>query len=201
VYKTIQPPFSLDFFQMSRRDLVEYFAWFQDILGVRTRELESVVRETSGFELWNATFERSSLGSLGNWFATSVTTRPRTSAELEHLNLQSVSDFGVSAFELTNESFSFAIDIGMYFARTLMRTHPQVTWKQFLNNKRFADYGQPVLVGFGSVPLNPVRIGVTLGYGLTTGREGSERLCEVFDYWSARATIENQTAQHPSRTS
>jgi hypothetical protein len=41
------------------------------------------------------------------------------------------------------------MDIGMYFSQVLMKNYPSLKWEQPLGNKRFADYDQPCLVGFG----------------------------------------------------
>jgi hypothetical protein len=85
--------------------------------------------------------------------------------------------------ELTNHSFSLAMDVGMYLARTFERNHPGSAWTQFLNNKKFADHGQPVLTGFGPVPLNPIQLAVTLAYGLALKKQTGKRLRAIFEYW------------------
>jgi hypothetical protein len=112
----------------------------------------------------------------------------RTSEEMAELKLRG--DLLVSApgVDLTNRSFSLAIDVGLYLAGTLERAYPQLGWKQFLDNKKFADYGQPVLTGFGQVPLNPIRIAVTLAYGLASGKQTGNRLREIFDYWTKQVS-------------
>ena len=88
--------------------------------------------------------------------------------------------------ELTERTFSLAMDIGMYLGRVLLANFPSLRWEQFLGSKKFADYGQPIITGFGPVPLNPVRIAVTLAYGLAKARGPSKRLREVYDYWAQR---------------
>jgi hypothetical protein len=125
---------------------------------------------------------------LGEWFAAEVSTRPHTKEEIAELQASSPMLSSPSPVQLTNRSLSLAIDVGMYFARTLERTYPQLTWKQFLDNKRFVDYGQPVLIGFGPVPLNPVRVAITLAYGIARGTKSGKRLGEIFDYWAHQVT-------------
>lgn len=183
-YEIIQPPFTLKFREMSKQELIKYAAWFHGIVDDRVSELEAAVRATLGYESWMATSKRESLVTLGEWFAGEVKTRPRTPEEIAEL--KSRGDLLVSAPEadLTNRSFSLAIDVGMYVARTFERNYQQLSWEQFLDNKKFADYGQPVLTGFGPVPLNPIRIAVTLAYGLASGKQTGRRLTEIFDYWS-----------------
>jgi hypothetical protein len=57
-------------------------------------------------------------------------------------------------------------------------------WDQPLRNEKFSDYGQPVIMGFGSVPLNPVRIVVMLAYGIANKKQGGRRLRELYDTWA-----------------
>lgn len=142
------------------------------------------LRSTLGYESWVATYEPASLDLLGVWFAAEVAVRPRSQNEIAELQSRSALLASPPGVDLTNRSFSLAIDVGMYFARTLERAHPQLTWKQFTDDKQFADYGQPVLVGFGKVPLNPVRIAVTFAYGIAARKQTGKRLRELFSYWS-----------------
>jgi len=174
---------------MSKGELSDYARWFHGIADERMSELAAAVRATPGCESWVATFKPESLQSLGEWFANSIETRPRTPDELAELKLRG--DLLLSGYDvdLTNRSFSLAVDVGIYLARTFERAYPHLVWKQFLDDRRFADYGQPVLTGFGQVPLNPVRIAVTLAYGLASGKRTGNRLREIYDYWSNRVSI------------
>jgi hypothetical protein len=90
----------------------------------------------------------------------------------------------IPAEELTNRTFSLPMDIGMYFSQVLMKNYPSLKWEQPLGNKRFADYGQPCLVGFGPVSPNPVRIGHVFAHGLADKTYTGKRLREVYDYWA-----------------
>jgi hypothetical protein len=188
-YQTIQPPFTLKFHEMSKEELNDYARWFHGIADERISELEKAVQATPGYESWTATFKPESLEALGSWFAKSVETRPRTPDEMAELKLRG--EFLVSGYEvdLTNRSFSIAFDVAMYLARTFEHRYPDLVWQQFLNDKRFADYGQPVLTGFGNVPLNPVRIAVTLAYGLASGKQSGNKLREIYAYWSDRVSM------------
>jgi hypothetical protein len=187
MYETIQPPFTLKFREMSKQELGDYGRWFHASVQQRISLLEEAVRATPGYQTWTTTYQRDSLDTLGDWFAAEVSTRPRTKEEMAELQASSALLSSPPPVELTNRSFSLAIDVGMYFARTLERAYPQLTWKQFLDNKRFADYGQPVLTGFGPVPLNPVRVAITLAYGIADGKRSGKRLGEMFDYWGGLA--------------
>lgn len=186
-YTTTQPPFTLKFREMSKQELRDYFRWFFDILPKRIFELTDAVRQTPGFEMWQPDKTADSLGGLGKWFAGQVETRQRTSEELQEITVQSAYPIQIPDEELTNRTFSLAMDVGMYFSQVLVNNHPSLRWEQLLNDKKYVDYGQPVLVGFGSVPLNPVQIAITLAYGLVSKKQSEKRLRELYDYWSRQA--------------
>lgn len=185
-YATIQPPFTLEFREMSKQELEDYFRWFLDLVPQRTNELAGAVRQSPGFEAWQPDGTSASLDALGEWFAGQVATRPRTLGERREIANRSSFPIEVSKEELTNRTFSLAMDIGMYLAQVLLKQCPSLRWEQPLRNENFADYGQPVLVGFGRVPLNPVRIAVTLAYGLVSKDRSGKRLRELYDDWSDR---------------
>lgn len=170
---------------MPKFELRRYFDWFVGTIPERIAELTKEVREISEFKDWEPDFSPSSLDALGLWFAKQVGTRERTEAELQKIRDQGP-QFGIeSKSELTNRTFSLAMDIGMYFGQLMLTNHPSLRWDQRNSNKRFAHYGQPVLVGFeGGVPLNPVHIAVTLAYGLAKKRKSGQRLRELYEHWS-----------------
>jgi hypothetical protein len=185
-YSTIQPPFTLKLRDMPKKELHQYYQWFMDILPHRLDELVAAVNETPGFESWHADYTPASLETLGKWFAENVETRSRTQDELRAIKERLVFPMDIPTEELTDRTFSLAMDIGMYFSQVLLKNYPSLRWEQPLGNKRFADYGQPCLVGFGPVSANPVRIGHVFAHGLADKKYTSKRLREVYDYWAQR---------------
>ena len=185
-YTTIQPPFRLKLQEMPRKELERYFQWFMDVLPQRVNELAGAVRETAGFETWQPDCTPASLDALGEWFAGQVQARNRTQEELQAIRDRLVFPMDIPSEELTNRTFSLGMDIGMYFSQVFMKNYSSLKWKQPLGNKRFADYAQPLLTGFGPVSLNPVRISVTLAYGLASKNKTGKRLREVYDYWAQK---------------
>lgn len=183
-YQIMQPPFTLKFRELSKRELNEYFQWFFEVSSQRVDQLQKAVNSSPGFEDWRPNFTTSSLGPLGRWFATSVNIRRRTEEEIAELRGRSKFPIEIPNEELTNETFSIAVDVGIYLAEVLRRNHPTLRWEQPLGNKRDIDYGQPVLVGFGPVPFNPIRMVITLAYGLAQGKRTGEGLIELYEIWS-----------------
>ena len=169
---------------MSKQELKDYFQWFFGVLPQRTQELAEAVKQTPGFETWQPNQTAASLERLGEWFSAQVEMRQRTPEERHEISNHSAYPIEVPGEELTNRTFSLAMDVGMYLSQVFQKNHPSLRWEQPLNNKHFADYGQPVLVGFGSVPFNPVAIAVTLAYGIASKNRTSKRLRELYDYWS-----------------
>jgi hypothetical protein len=183
-YATIQPPFTLKFREMPKKELTDYFAWFRNIQPQRLDELANAVKQTPGFEAWKADFTPASLDRMGEWFAEQIKTRLRTEEEILQIRDQSSIPIEIPGEELTNRTFSLAMDIGMYFSQVLLKNHPTLQWEQQFGNKKDADYGQPVLVGFGPVAFNPVRLMVTLAYGVVSKKKTGKSLRELYDIWA-----------------
>lgn len=183
-YTTIKPPFTLNFREMSKKELKEYFDWFQSSLSGRLDILRNAVRETSGFANWQADLTPDSLIVLGDWFATQVEIRPRTPEEIQAIENRQPHPIAVPREELTDRTFSLAMDIGMYLSQVFLKSYPTLRWEQPLGNKKDADFGQPVLVGFGAVPLNPVWILVTHAYGVAGKSSSVKSLGALYAIWS-----------------
>jgi hypothetical protein len=130
-----------------------------------------------------------SIAFLGRWFAAQVETRLRTPKEREDLVKHSLPGINLPVLELADRTFSLAFDVGVYFGESLRFTYRRLQWEQFLGEKLFVDYGQPILTGLGRVPLNPFRIVSTFAYGIATGEQREDRLSEVYSHWRARAAI------------
>jgi hypothetical protein len=47
-YSTIKPPFTLKFWDMSKKELREYFEWFQEMIPQRINILATTVKGTPG---------------------------------------------------------------------------------------------------------------------------------------------------------
>jgi hypothetical protein len=185
-YRTIQPPFTLRFREMSKPDLRAYYEWFMQVRPERIAELEAVVREEPSHRGWAADGSRASLSALGQWFFDEVETRPRTPEEIKAIRSQSSYPIDIPANELTNRTFSLAMDIGMYIGKVVETNVAGVSWDQPLKDKKFVDYGQPVIVGLGPVPFNPVRVVITTAYGIANKQYTGEALVELYDVRTAK---------------
>jgi|SRR5271166_559675 len=183
-YNSVQPPFTLKLRDMPKKELNRYFLWFMDVIPQRMKELVGAVKQTPGFETWQADYTPTSLDRLGDWFACQVETRSRTQEELQAIKDRLAFQVDISGQELTNGTFSLAMDVGMYFSQVLLKNYPGLRWEQPLNDKKFADYGQPVLIGFSNAPLNPVRIAIVLARSIANKKQTGSRLRELYNVWS-----------------
>jgi len=186
-YQLISPPCSLNFVGLSKQDIKKFNEWFIAELPTRIAILESCVKASAGYESWVANFDSTSLVTLGDWFASQVETRDRTASELREMEAGLRFPIDISTNELTDEVVSKAMDVGMYFGEVLLKNHPALRWDFKTESKKFADYGQPVIVGVGAAILNPVRIALTMAYGVVAGTQSGSRLSQVYQFWSGKA--------------
>lgn len=169
---------------MPKKELETYRAWFHEVMPERIAELTKAVKSTSGFESWEADETAGSLEKLGEWFERQVESRRNTQEEMNEIQSKLTFPIDIPEEGLTNRSFSLAMDIGMYFGRVVLKNLSGTRWDQPLKNKNFADYGQLVIMGFGTVPLNPVRVLVMTAYGIS--RKQPARLRDLYEVWSKK---------------
>jgi hypothetical protein len=187
-YSIIQPPFTLKFREMSARELSGYRKWFFEVMPSRISELQNAINSSQeSFGSWKPDYSVASINVLGIWFWHQVETRPRTPEEIAEIRGQTPFDFDVSENELTNRTFSLAMDCGMYLGETLRYHYPHLEWQQPRRSKRDVDYGQLVLSGFGRTVLNPVGNCVVFCYAASKGRRTGDSFSQMFERWSRYA--------------
>jgi hypothetical protein len=180
-YKLIDPPF-LDFRERSKKELDAYRYWFVESILQRIAELTRAVKTSPGFETWEPDSSVSSFEQLGQWFERQVETRARTSTEMDRSRATLRFPVDVPSENLTDRTTSLAFDAGMYFALVVLNNLPGTRWDMPLKNERFADYGQPVIIGFGAVPLNPARTILMTACGVA--RKQPAHFAELYETWA-----------------
>jgi hypothetical protein len=184
-YSVIQPPFTLDFQQMSRSELLAYRDWFHSVSRDRIAQLAAAMNASEGFECWTADFTPKSLAPLSQWFRTQAATRERTPDEIAEIRGGLAFPIEISTQELTNRTYSLAMDIAFYFAEVILTNIPGTRWDQPLRGKTLADYGQPVLVGLRPVPINPVRVMIVIARGFADGSKPDDAIPKLYERWVA----------------
>lgn len=187
-YKPFTAPPGTSLREVSREQLIAYYDWFMQNKTPRIAEVAALIADAPGFKTWRPDHSPDSLTNLGNWMEGEVTLRPKTREEIADERQHLLFNVDAPDTVLTDRTFSIACDVGMYLGETLVRNHNHVEWAHCLADKRAADYGHPVLVGFGRNSVNPIRLTLVLAYGIGNGTQGGTRLRELYDYWSARAT-------------
>ncbi len=185
-YSIIQCPFALHVKEMSKKELRAYFRWFMEMIPIRTNVLAEAVFRTPGYESWKPDFNPDSLGPLGDWFFAHVETRPRTKEEIQRIQGRLRFPVPISDWDLTDQTFSLAIDIGMYLGQVFLHNDSSLRWGQVFGGKRFIDYGQPVIVEFVFGPCNPVRLMKVLASSFADRSETGGGLREIYDIWSSK---------------
>lgn len=183
IYEIIAPPFSLQFRELPKKELKAYFQWFLEVLPERLDILILAVKSTKGFEHWISDYSNESLNDLGEWFVQHVETRKRTHNEMMEIKNNLSFPIDVPDNELTNRTFSLAFDVSMYVSQVFLKNYPELKWSQEFGSKNNADYGQPVLGGFGSRLFNPVRMLVTFSYGAADKENLGKDLRELYEVW------------------
>lgn len=167
-YTLASPPFTLQFMTMKKEELQGYYDWYMEQIPKRIVILEAAVQSTSGFEDWVATKNPESLKQLGQWYST-VAKRKKDG-------------------DLTLQTYSIALDIGMYMSQVMLAFIPGTSWHLELNDlKDFAHYGRPSIAGFTNGYFIPSRFMVVLGQGLAKGIKNGNRLYELFTIWKEYA--------------
>jgi hypothetical protein len=186
---TIRPgtnysPNSGIFLEMDKKKLKEFYQWFMASLPYCIEELMQLVANTPGFENWDADDSPNSLDGLGAWFATKVRKREFTSEEIEAIKSKLMTPIEFVTWDLTDETKSLALYVGMYYGEVALKNNPLLKWEQLLGSKKFADYGQPILNGEGVVPINPVRVAHSIACGFAGGARDGGELRKAYAYWA-----------------
>lgn len=186
-YQTISPQCTLKFREMAKPELLSYYKWFMDCMPERIAALQDAINGTIGFENLILDLTPESLVTLGNWFAIQVETRKRTLDECAEIFLKAPDWFqsvAIEDFNLTNKTFSIAIDIGMYLSLVFLKNNSTLKWHHIITgSKKNVDYGQPVIEGFGQKVFNPVRVTIAMAYGIARKTHTGARLPEIYNIW------------------
>ncbi|WP_157683025.1 hypothetical protein [Burkholderia ubonensis] len=182
-FSTSYSPVTMAFISMTKAELKKFYEWFMLNLPYCIEELMQLVRTTPGFEDWYPDCTPDSLGTLGAWLERKVQRRDLTAEEIKSIRAGLTRPIEIAEWDLTDETKSLALYVGMYYGEVALKNNPMLKWEQQMGNKRLADFGQPVIIGPGIVPINPVRIANSIAYGLVDGTKKGGQLREVYDYW------------------
>jgi len=158
MYTLFTLPHGFDFENLTRKQATENLRAFVDRIPERMQQLEQVV----GMEVpeWKADLSDASLPPLGEWYARHVEERPVTEKELAEYRAKMGSQWQLLAdvkMELTKESYSYGIDIGIYVGECIRFRCPNAEWIVGPGPKSYVNYNMPALTGFGLDEYVPIR--------------------------------------------
>jgi hypothetical protein len=185
-YVPPNPPISKHPRQLSKSEARRFFDWFMEQIPIRTDQLLRLVTSHEGHSSWTLDFSVDSLDALGSWYAENVETRPRTETEIDAIYSSAPAWFRqveVEEWELTDRTFSFAYDVGVYFGEVLRRSIDGVEWALKTNAPSSVDYHLPILRQSGSLDCCPLHLMTVYAYGIARGSRGPERLRQLYDVW------------------
>jgi hypothetical protein len=187
-YSKVTPPLALTYNMIlrsrSKDELNAYYKWYLENIPVRIKILTEAIHTSPGFEQWHPNIKPQSLKRLGDWFYENAKRRPLTQNEKEYIISRQLFPIEVQESIITWETLSIAIDVGMYLGQVFRKQFRFLQWIQMLDDKRDADYGQPVLAYFGENRLNPSRIACVLAVKFTWQKEKGDRLLKVYEHWA-----------------
>lgn len=186
MYTIISPPFTLKFTSMSKEDLSAYYSWVMNNKSERLSILAETVSSTPGYSSWKNDFTRDSLLVLGRWFYENIEVTKRSVLDRLKAKLVLKNNVTIENLKLTNKTYSLAFDVGLYLASVFIKEHPQLQWIHNIHTRKDdADYGQPVLNGFGKLVFNPIRKMVITAYAFVKKSKTPSSILELYSLWES----------------
>jgi hypothetical protein len=185
MYEPIVFPISGALRDMDKKSIQGFFEWFVATIPSRIKVLENAVRSGPTTKAWKADSSPASLQQLGEWYVKHVTTRQRTSAEVSAMRQRLTIPVEIEGWDLDEPTYSLAVDVGIYLGEVLRTGCEKLKWGVIVKDKRFVDYGCPVITGFGRAVMNPVRICAVLARGAVRGSANGDRLFELYKTWKS----------------
>ena len=172
---------------MGRANAKQYFEWFQEQIPIRITVVQEYIKSFPNYHDWEANLTPISLEVLGSWFIDRITTRLRSKDEIDSIYVNAPGWFKnleVPEYDLSIMTESLCIDMGMYLSQVIVHKNEKLHWEMITRPKRHIDYHQPVLLGQGKVPCNPVRLVRVYAYKIANGNLQKEGLKELYEIWS-----------------
>jgi hypothetical protein len=169
-----------------------YFDWFLENIETRIAALGEAIVETGSSDWLDGT--PASLTRLGDWLERSIVVAKKgaeqKSQEIEALPpvLRKIGESVVEDWDLTPESLSIAVDVGIYLGEVFRRNLSEVEWVLCNRPKSNVSFHQPVLRGFGKRTLDPIRGTVGIAFGMARGDQNVAELERGFRMWSEQVS-------------
>ena len=171
---------------LSKEEAKQYFDWFLQQIPIRITQLNEYINKSTEYENWTPDNSPESLIQLGEWFSKKISTRVRTHDEIQEIYSNLGKFQGVITIpenDLSHESFSLAIDIGMYLSQVLLNNVPGLHWELMSKPKNSFFYNHPVIKSTGKMICDPINLSIVFAYGLIKRTCQASRLKEIYEIW------------------
>ena len=182
IYDFVNPPSSLDFTNMAKPEIKEYYRWVLENIPTRVCLLEEFINTYYGYENWKADYSIDSLNLLRKWFNFQVEFREMTEQEIAQIKSTLLFEISFDTELPTNRALSIAYDIGMYYGNLLIKNNPTLNWNIYFGSKKSVDYGHPQIFGFGKITFNPIRMLNTQLY-ILKDEPNDNCLIDLYNIW------------------
>ena len=177
-------PIDFYFNEKSKKQLKLYYDWFFSHKSQRIEELTCAVNSMIGHKDWAADYTPNSLKELGEWLNKNIKTEKLSEEELKRKREQVPLYITINDYDLSNETYSKLIDVGIYFGEVFIENYKYLKWEQYFSNiKNDSNQGHLVLKGFGKLVLNPIRVSYITGSSMADKKENDNTLYESFENW------------------
>lgn len=189
-YPIMEPPFEIQSFsELSAKESKALLNWFVSQIPVRLDLLQKAIKHTTDDSNEFLDFSPLSLIPLWRWFLDQIEIKEKTQEEIiiEKLNIpeQLRNIIEVKTQELSVGTQILAMDIAIYTAEVLIRSHAEIKWGRIRKPKTSIDVNRPVLLSNSSkVVINPTNeISNLTGQMVRIGNTNEAILKEKYDSW------------------
>ena len=175
-------PIDYDFSLKSKKELKLYEYWFIENKEYRIQELSKAVNSTGKFENWCADFSPSSLDNLGIWLEENIKVIKIPDNEYKDIRLKVPHYIKLNDWDLSIESRSLLVDVGIYIGEVFIHTYPMLKWEQNLSKRR-GDNNFGHMVIKMQIDFNPIWLMYILGLKLADHEEDGSCLSNLFKVW------------------
>lgn len=170
-YKLSNYPLYETLRRMSRADIDRLWKSFLTDIPARLDGLKALVSESVP---WVGDFSDQSLETIDVWLGDKVESVRSEAMRLSVPGIESdmmIGSWNFADYKPSDRSLSYAFDVGIYIGECLIHRVSHARWYQPCKFKRNADYGQPMLSGFGSIPISPIAVAQGIVYQRLEERE------------------------------
>jgi hypothetical protein len=185
MYKIIDDlPVGLNFTNKSKEEIQMYGEWFKRNHETRLQILSDTVKSEGEFEKWQSDFTPDSLKFLGKWLTKNVKTEKLPPDKFRNKRESTPSYISIKDWEMTTETYSKLVDVGIYFGDVFIHTHTDLRWVQYFSKiKNDVNHGHMVIKSFGPKELNPIRTMYIVGLEVAEAKTNENCLIELYEFW------------------